>query len=82
MKKKLYVVEHRKLNTKKSAQVTSESNNDIKCFFPLVKGSLYSHEVRLFMFHVIHRRRKQGGEGGGRPPRFLVELKVWKAGME
>ena len=20
----------------------------------------------------LHRRRKQGGEGGGRPPRFLV----------
>ena len=35
-----------------------------------------------FSIQVIsHRRRKQGGEGGGRPPRFLVQLEVWKAGL-
>ena len=28
----------------------------------------------------MHRRRKQGGEGGGHPPIDLAELKVWKAG--
>ena len=27
----------------------------------------------------MHRRRKQGGDGGGHPPIDLAELKVWKA---
>ena len=40
-------------------------------------GYMQSKRLQVWSLHW-----DLGGERGGRPPRFLVELKVWKAGLE